>query len=84
MLRLSHTGRQDIWLPLFSGSVYHTLFLLDCFDVAYVCIFSHKCVYSVTCLYSVTVFIVVINNTKALHWAFAVLWSFPLFFNLKF
>ena len=41
------------WFPLFAGSIYCTLFLLDCFDFAY----GYICI----CVYSVTLFIVVIN-----------------------
>ena len=47
------TGRYNFWFPLFTGSIYCTLFLLDSFDFAYGCI----CIY----MYSVTLFIVVIN-----------------------
>ena len=47
------SGRHNFWFPLFAGSIYCTLFLLDCFDFAYGCI----CI----CVYSVTLFIVVIN-----------------------
>ena len=39
------------WFSLFAGSIYCTLFLLDCSDFAYRCI----------CVQSVTLFIVVIN-----------------------
>ena len=47
------SGRYNFWFPLFAGSIYCTLFLLDSFDFAYgsICI----------CLYSVTLLIVVIN-----------------------
>ena len=45
------SGRHNFGFPLFSGSIYCTLFLLDCFDFAYGCI----------CVYSVTLFTVVIN-----------------------
>ena len=47
------SGRYNFWFPLFTGSIYCTLFLLDCFDFAYGCI----CI----CVYSVTLFIVVRN-----------------------
>ena len=40
------TGRYNFWLPLFTRSIYCTLFLLSCFDFAYGCICI--CVYSVT------------------------------------
>ena len=37
------SGRYNFWFPLFTGSIYCTLFLLDCFDFAYgcVCIFHY-------------------------------------------
>ena len=64
-------GRYNFWFPLFAGSIYCflLLLLLDCFDFAYGCICM--CVYSVTfyCYY----------KPLHLHWAFAVLWSFPFF-----
>ena len=41
----------SFWCPLFAGSIYCTLFLLDCFDFAYGCIH----------VYSVTLFIVVMD-----------------------
>ena len=33
----------NFWFPLLTGSIYCTLFLLDCFDFAYKCIYM--CVY---------------------------------------
>ena len=45
------SGRYYFWFPLFPGSIYCTLFLLDCFDFAY----GYIC----TCVYSVTLFIVI-------------------------
>ena len=44
-----YTGRYNFWFPLFSGSVYCTLFLWDCFDFdyEYICIY----VYLVTLFY---------------------------------
>ena len=52
-LSLFCSGRYNFWFPLFAGSVYYILFLLECFDFAYgwICI----------CVYSVTLFIAVIN-----------------------
>ena len=47
------SGRHNFWFPLFTKSIYCTLFLLDCFNFAYGCI----CI----CVYSVTLFIVAIN-----------------------
>ena len=41
------------WFPLFSGSIYCTLFLLDCFDFAY----EYICI----CVYSVMLSSVIIN-----------------------
>ena len=37
------TGRYNFWFPLFAGSIYCTLFLLDCFDFAYgyICILHY-------------------------------------------
>ena len=46
------SDRHKFWFPLFAGSIYCTLLLLDCFDFAYGCI----CI----CVYSVTLFIVII------------------------
>ena len=46
------SSRYNFWFPLFTRSIYYTLFLLDCFDFAYGCI----CI----CVYSVTLSIVVI------------------------
>ena len=45
--------RYNFWFPLFAGSIYCTLFLLDCFDFVYGCIY--------VCVCSVTLFIVVIK-----------------------
>ena len=42
------SGRHNFWFPLFNRSIYYTLFLLDCFDFAYGCIYICVCVYSVT------------------------------------
>ena len=47
------SGRYNFSYPLFTRSIYCTLFLLDCFDFVYGCI----CI----CVYSVTLSIVVIN-----------------------
>ena len=46
-------GKYNFWFPLFTRSIYFTLFLLDCFDFAY----GNICI----CIYSVTLCIVVIN-----------------------
>ena len=65
------SGRHKFWFPLFAGSIYYTLFLLDCFDFAYGCICIYACIFSHSfcCCY----------KPLPLHWAFAVLWSFPFF-----
>ena len=59
----------NFWFPLFTRSIYCTLFLLDCFDFAYggiyMCIFSH----TFYCCY----------KPLYLCWIFAILWSFPVF-----
>ena len=47
------SGRYHFEFPLFTGSIYCTLFLLDCSDFVYGCI----CI----CVYSVTLFIVIIK-----------------------
>ena len=47
------SGRYNFWFPLFAGSIYCILYLLDYFDFAYGCI----CI----CVQSVIFFIVVIN-----------------------
>ena len=47
------TGKYNIWFPLFTRSIYCTLFLWDCFYFAY----GYICI----CVYSVTLFTVVIN-----------------------
>ena len=67
------SGRYNFWFLLLTGSIYCTLFLLDCFDFAYgrICI----CVYSIT-------FFCCCYKLLPLRWAFAVLWSFPFFFSL--
>ena len=44
---------KSFWFPLFAGSIYCTLLLLDCFNFAYG--------YIHICVYSVTLFIVAIN-----------------------
>ena len=38
------TGRYNFLFPLFAGSIYYTLFLLDCFDFAYgrICIYVYS------------------------------------------
>ena len=61
------TGRYNFWFPFFTGSIYCTLFLFDCFDFTYgyICIFSH----TFYCC----------QKPLPLYWAFAVLWSFPFF-----
>ena len=48
-----YSGGYNFWFPLFTRSIYCTLFLLDCFDFAYRC----TCI----CVYSVTIFIFVTN-----------------------
>ena len=53
LLVLFLTVKYNFWFPSFPGSIYCTLFLLNCFDFAY----GYICV----CVYSVTLFIVVIN-----------------------
>ena len=47
------SGKYNFGFPLFSRSIYFTLFLLDCFDFAHECICIH--------VYSVTLLIVVLN-----------------------
>ena len=47
------SGRYNFWFPLFTRSIYCTLFLLDCFESAYGCI----CI----CVHPVTLLIVIIN-----------------------
>ena len=82
-------GRYNFWFPLFTRSIYCTIFLLDCFDFAYGCI----CI----CVYSVTLFIVVINLCLYVGllqfcgvFLFSTLFSFlfhflfSLFYNFKF
>ena len=65
------SGRYNFWFPLFTRSIYCTVFLLECFDFAYGCI----CI----CVYSVTLFIVVINLFLALGFCHSVKFSFILF-----
>ena len=43
LLVLFLTGRYNFWFPLFTGSISCTLFLLDCFDFAYVRMISPGC-----------------------------------------
>ena len=69
------SGRYNFRFPLYAGSSYCTLFLLNCFDFAYQ-VYIYMCIFSNTfyCCY----------KPLPLHWAFAVLWSFPFFFLLFF
>ena len=77
-------GRCQFWFPLIAGSIYCSLFLLDCFDFAY----GYICI----CVYSVTLFIVVINLCLyiGLLQFFGVFlfsssfFSFSLFYNINF
>jgi len=58
---------------LFVRSIYYcTLFLSNCFDFAYGCICICKVSHTFYCCY----------KPLPPRWAFAVLWSFPLFFSL--
>ena len=46
------TGRYNFWFPLFTRSIYCTLFLLDCFDFAhgYICICVYPIISIIICL----------------------------------
>ena len=50
LLVLFLTGKYNFWFPLFTGSIYCTLFLLNCFH------FVHWCVY--ICVYSIILIII--------------------------
>ena len=75
-LALFLTGKYNFWFPLFTSSIYCTLFLLDCFDFAYEC----TCI----CVYSVTLFIVVINLCSTLGFCNSVAFSFSFFTSVFF
>ena len=64
------SGTYNFWFPLFAGSIYCTLFLLECFDFAYGCI----CI----CIYSVTLSVVVIN--LCLYIGLLQFWGVSFFF----
>ena len=71
------SGRYNFSYPLFTRSIYCTLFLLDCFDFAYGCIRI--------CVYSVTLFIVI--NLYIGLWQFCgglLFFFLPFFFILSF
>ena len=68
------SGTYNFWFPLFAGSIYCTLFLLECFDFAYGCI----CI----CIYSVTLSVVVIN--LCLYIGLLQFWGVSFFFPLSF
>ena len=63
------SGRYNFWFPLFTRSIYCTLFLLSCFDFAY----GYICI----CVYSVILFIVAIN--LCLYIGFLQFLEFPSF-----
>ena len=65
------SDRYNFWFPLLTRSIYCTLFLLECFDFAYGCIYIYVCVYSLTFL--------LLLSTSVCMWSFAVLWGVYLF-----
>ena len=44
------TNRYYFWSPLFAGTVYCTLLLLDCFDFAYVCMSLYSHIWEYMCI----------------------------------
>ena len=68
------TGRYHFQFLLFTRSIYCTLFLLDCFDFAYGCIYI--------CVYSVTIFLVINLCLYVGLLQFCEVLFFPFFFSL--
>ena len=67
-------GRHNFWFPLFTRSMYCTLFLLDCFDFAYGCI----CICHI--YIQLNYFIFVINFCLYVQFCSSVEFSFFIFF----
>ena len=63
------SGKYTFWFPLFAGSIYCTLFFVLFWFCLWVCMFMCIFGHTFSCSY----------KTLPLHWAFAVLWSFPFF-----
>ena len=65
LLVLSLIGKYNFLFPLFTGSIYCSLHLLDCFHFAYECI----CI----CVYSIILIIICNCHLSGVHFGFSLL-----------